>query len=78
MRIVDEFLVQSGARTDSRESKLYLRARTHKIANGDSDLIKARFGTLSGLKQDISRGPLRADFVAKVGDFSRGAPAAAS
>ena len=27
---------------------------------GDGDLIKVRFGALSGLKPDISRGPLRA------------------
>jgi hypothetical protein len=33
-----------------------LRACTHKIANGDSGLIKVRFGALRGLKSDISRG----------------------
>jgi hypothetical protein len=38
------------------------RACTHKISNADSDLIKVRFGALSGLKRDISRGPLRANF----------------
>jgi hypothetical protein len=35
----------------------------------DSDQV--RFGVLCGLKSDISRGPLSADFVAKVGDLSR-------
>jgi len=40
-------------------------ARTHKIAIGDSDLINARFGTLCGLKSDISLGPRSADCVAK-------------
>ena len=32
---------------------------------GDSDLIKVRFGALSGLKPDISRGPLRARMCCK-------------
>ena len=33
------------------------RACTHKIANGDSDLISVLFGSLCGLKSNISRGP---------------------
>src|SRR5262249_14683215 len=35
------------------------RARpcTHKIANGDGDLINVRFGSLCGLRSDISGGP---------------------
>src|SRR5262249_53276058 len=33
------------------------RARTHKMAVGDGDLINVRFGPLCGLKSDISRGP---------------------
>ena len=31
--------------------------RAHKIAIGDSDLTNVRFGSLCGLKSDISRGP---------------------
>jgi hypothetical protein len=36
------------------------------------------FSSSSGLSSDITPLPKSADFVAKVGDFSRGAPAAAS
>jgi hypothetical protein len=53
-------VASTGAGTACRTDSQLLRACTHKIANGDSDLIKVRFGALSGLKPDISRGPLRA------------------
>src|SRR5439155_20683275 len=42
-----------------------IRACTHKIASGDSDLINVRFGILCGLKSDISRGPRSADVLQK-------------
>jgi len=45
------------AKLKSRESIAFLRARTHKIAIGDSDLINVRFGPICGLKPDIPRGP---------------------
>jgi hypothetical protein len=38
-----------------------LRACTHKIAIGDSNLINVRFGPLCGLKSDIPRGPRSAN-----------------
>jgi hypothetical protein len=48
----------SGGRTRRRGR---LRACTHKIAIGDSDVINVRFCPLCGLKSDISRGPRSAN-----------------
>jgi hypothetical protein len=39
---------------------LRLRARTHKIASGGSDLINVCLGPLSGFKSDMSRRPRKA------------------